>query len=237
MKTNNAADRAADAVAGRANRGATGGGQLMDQLRADALGAPFLHALTTGALPDKDQTRLGRLRGEPVTLNVTVPASVLLGVDENPGELTGYGPITAQTVRELAPGSRMRRILTDPADGTLLDVGTTIYRPPAALARHVQLRDGSCVLPICNRPAVACDLDHTIPAPAGPTADHNLGPFCERHHDYKHQLARCRPLPDGRQPGVTQLAPGVFRWILPTGHEYTTRPQALTPHLSEKLRT
>jgi hypothetical protein len=149
-------------------------------------------------LPDAASTRLARLRGESVRLNVTVPASVLLGISNAPGELAGYGPITAETARQLVPGSTMRRILTDPLDGRLLDVGTTIYRPPAGLARHVQLRDG---------------------------------------HAYKHLLARCPPRPDGRQPGITQISRGVFRWILPTGHEHTVRPQGLAPPLTEELRT
>lgn len=77
----------------------------------------------------------------PATVHVTVPWTTLAGVDDLPGQLAGYGPITAAYARELAADATRRRILTDPASGTVLDVGTTTYRPPAGLAAHVRARD------------------------------------------------------------------------------------------------
>ena len=108
---------------------------------ADALVAPFADALRTGALVDGSDggQRLAKHRGQPAELHVTVAASTLLGLDEAPAMLRGYGPITPDVVRELAPDSRMRRILTDPRSGAVLDVGTTVYKPPA---RSAALRRG-----------------------------------------------------------------------------------------------
>src|SRR5699024_10579240 len=39
--------------------------------------------------------RLQNTRGKPVTVNVTVPYSTLIGIDDHPGHLAGYGTITA----------------------------------------------------------------------------------------------------------------------------------------------
>jgi hypothetical protein len=104
--------------------------RTMDQLRTDALAGPFLLALETGVLPDKTNTKLGRRAGRSVRLNLTVPASALLEISNCPGELVGYGPLSADAVRKLASAASIRRIVTDPLDGSALDVGTTIYRPP-----------------------------------------------------------------------------------------------------------
>ena len=66
------------------------------------------------------------------------------------------------------------------------------YRPGAALARTVRLRDGTCRHPGCTVPADYCDLDHLIPfdhsdpATGGHTEECNLGCFCRRHHRFKH---------------------------------------------------
>ena len=46
--------------------------------------------------------RLRRRNGRAAAVNVTVPLSTLLGVDQRPGELEGYGPITAQAARRIA---------------------------------------------------------------------------------------------------------------------------------------
>jgi hypothetical protein len=119
-----------------------------------------------------------------VALNVTVPITALAGVSDEPGELTGHGPLDASTVRLLAdtPGTVVRRLLTDPADGRLLQVGSTTYRPSAMLDRFVRLRDVTCRWPGCVRPAHSCDLDHVIPWPHGGTTAENLLALCRRHH-------------------------------------------------------
>lgn len=60
--------------------------------------------------------------------------TALLGANDQPGELAGYGPIPSAVARDLAAGGTWRRILTDPASGRPLDYGTTHYRPPEHLA-------------------------------------------------------------------------------------------------------
>lgn len=202
--------------------------RTVDQLRADALVAPFDRAIRTGVAPRGGEFAdlpLATVRGSRAQLNVTVPASVLLGISDHPGHLAGYGPITADTARLIAGDATWRRLLTDPTSGTVLDVGTTTYRPPAAPDRHVKTRDGRCRGAGCNWPARLCETDHTIPAPKGPTAAHNLGALCKRHHVGKSAPGRT----------LRQVAPGVFRWTMPTGHTYTVHPDAVAPPLADEL--
>jgi hypothetical protein len=154
----------------------------------------------------------------PVTVQVTVPLTSLLGLDEQAGELTGYGPIPAETARRLAAHGTWRRLVTDPVTGVLLDYGRARYTPPPDLVDHVTARDRTCRWPGCDKPAVGCDLDHTLPYPHGPTAAGNLGPFCEQHHIGKHHSRWT----------VRQPEPGRFEWTSPTGHTYTVTPDPLT---------
>nr|WP_231955804.1 HNH endonuclease signature motif containing protein [Occultella aeris] len=147
--------------------------------------------------------------GRRARVDVTMPITTLLGGDA-PAYVTALGPIPAKDSRAYAAQATLRRLLTDPASGTILDVGTTTYTPPVGLADHVRQRNQICVAPGCSQPAIDSELDHTVPYPAGPTAAHNLGPLCKRHHLLKTH-ARYR---------LVQPTPGVFEWTTPTGQRY-----------------
>jgi len=167
----------------------------------------------------------GRCAGRPgAEVRVTIAASTLLGLDDKPADLDGYGPIDAVRARALADGGVWRRIVTDPLTDQVLDVGRERYRPPAGLAEFVRTRDKTCVAPGCTFPARHADLDHTIEyhrqpgdppdQPLGRTDADNLGPLCHRHHRLK---------TDGGFR-LRQIQPGLFEWITPTGHRYLVRP-------------
>jgi hypothetical protein len=185
-----------------------------DQRRADALVDVFARVLGDPNLPEQ--------HGHRPAVQVTVAASTLLGCDDYPAELAGYGPITADIARRLATDSTgtWRRLLTDPATGQLLDYGCNTYRPPKHLAEHVITRDQTCVFPGCRRTARRCDLDHLQPYDAGgATSPHNLAPLCRRHHRAKHEAGwRVERQPDGR-----------YDWTAPTRHRYTVTPPARAP--------
>ncbi len=152
-------------------------------------------------------------------VQLTVAASTLLGLDEQPGELAGYGPIPAQMARRIATDDTgtWRRLLTDD-HGRLLDYGSRTYRPPARLAAFIIARDQTCTFASCTRPAVACDLDHLEAASdGGATCPGNLHPLCRRHHRCKH-IAHWQPQ---RQPDGSTI------WTSPTGHTYRTKPSPL----------
>lgn len=148
---------------------------------------------------------------------VTVPVLTLLGHSDQPAELDGYGPISANTARRLAAHApSFQRILTHPETGAYLSYSRTTYRVPADLAGYLQARDGTCRFPGCGRRATGSDLDHTIPwARVGHTRHDNLAHLCRKHHRLKHHT-RWR---------MTQEPAGVIRWTSPAGHEHTTLPE------------
>jgi Domain of unknown function (DUF222) len=152
-------------------------------------------------------------------VQVTVAASTLLRLDDQPAELAGHGPIPAEVARQLAadPTGTWRRILTDPGTGTVLDVGHRSYRPPRPLARLLTARDVTCRFPGCRRPSRRCDLDHVTPWPIGPTAASNLISLCRHHHRLKH----------ASRWTVTTDHTGTVVWTAPTGRSYSTRPPPL----------
>jgi hypothetical protein len=204
--------------------------RTLAQLRADIVADLGWSALAAGHLgccnPDCAHVsdKLGEHRGRPAHVGVTVPFSTLLGTDEQPGDLHGYGPITADVARKLAADGVWRRLLTDPVTGVLRDYGTTRYTPPADLAEFIVTRDRTCRFPTCTWPAQACDLDHTVSfADGGPTADFNLGPAHRGHHN------------DHTHHGwwVEQPEPGRFIWTAPTGHTYQVDPEVIGPFLED----
>jgi hypothetical protein len=139
-----------------------------------------------GATPDSATGPQRAVRVDTV-INVTIPIESLAGLSEDPGVINGFGVIPAEVARRLAAGdARWRHVLTCRSSGAVLDVGTLSYRPPAALDRHVRLRDGTCRFPGCTVPARECDLDHLIPFPRGSTSAENLHALCRRHHALKH---------------------------------------------------
>jgi hypothetical protein len=211
-------------------------GRTLEQWRADLL-VDTVHTVHTagtancdsddncgdgvGGVSDADDrpspgSSPGAWRGLRPTICVTVGLDALTRASEEPGWLAGYGPITADTARQLAadPTGTWRRLVTDPAGGQLLDLGRTRYTPTAAIAEHVRARDGACTFPTCNRPAAGCDLDHRSRFPHGPTSVANLHPLCPRHHKAKHEA--------GWQ--VSRNPDGTSTWTSPQHRTYTNHP-------------
>ncbi|MFC8667289.1 DUF222 domain-containing protein [Streptomyces sp. NPDC057199] len=190
-------------------------GRTLDQKRVDALYDLVVQQPRNGA------------RGAPSTaavVHVTVPIDVLMGVDDGPGELKGYGPVTAGQVRDIAfaAGTVWRRLLVQPAGGLLVKSDPTTYKPTAETARHVVARDQYCAFPSCRMPASRCDLDHVRafdharPERGGPTTPENLQPLCRRHHRLKTHHPGWRVGRDART--------GDAVWTAPTGHTYVNTP-------------
>jgi hypothetical protein len=154
-----------------------------DDSRA-ALRFDMLARIASGAVDLKD---LPTDHGRRASIGVLIPLSTLLGLDDNPAQLTGPNwattEIAASTARAIAAdaSSTWRRMVLDDV-GQLLELGSTSYRPPAGLAAHVLARDRTCRFPGCARSRV--DLDHTTPyGQAGATTcAMNLSGLCRRHH-------------------------------------------------------
>jgi Domain of unknown function (DUF222)/HNH endonuclease len=151
-----------------------------DQQRADLLTDAILTGLPLDALP--------RVQGRRPAIQVTVSADTLLGLDDQPAQLTGYGPITADTARRLAADTSgtWRRLLTDPDTGALLDISQNRYRPPQRVRDYLAARDDTCAFPTCQQPGYRSEPDHTIPFDqGGPTTRNNLALTCRRHNRAK----------------------------------------------------
>lgn len=184
---------------------AAGDDRGIDARRADALVELCSAALDRPGLPVR--------HGRRPHIQVTVPGGTLLGCD-SPGELAGYGPITAPTARRIAASGTWRRLLIDPASGRLLDYGRTTYQPPADLAGHIIARDRVCTFPHCAAPAHRCDIDHAVPWPAGGTDAGNCAVLCRRHHRVKTHTRWSLARPD-QHTGI---------WTSPSGHTYPSHP-------------
>ena len=159
---------------------AGGDDRTADQRRADAL-----VELADTALADPALTRS---HGQRPAIQVTIAASTLMGLDDQPAELDGYGPITAVMARRIAtdPTATWRRILTDD-HGHVLHASYKTYRPTADMIRTVIARDQHCTFPGCRRAAQLNDLDHiTAWQPGDETTTANLQSLCRRHHRLKH---------------------------------------------------
>lgn len=185
------------------------------QLRADAFADLLL-----GCEPARPRPG----RGIRAQIMVTVPVLALLGVSDEPAQLEGYGPIDAETARQLAGDSPgFTRILTHPETGVVLSVGRDRYAVPRELRRAVRSRDEVCRMVGCLRRAASCDVDHTTDwHHGGTTSIDNLAHLCRSHHQLKHRT----------DWAVTQLGGGVIQWTSPTGRTHTTRPESSLPATS-----
>jgi hypothetical protein len=186
--------------------------RTMDQKRADLFVDAMLSGLPVDGMPV--------LQGRRPAINVVVSADTLLGLDDRPAHLTGYGPITADTARRLAADSSgtWRRLLTDADTGALLDIGQHRYRPAQRLRDYLSARDDVCAFPSCQQPGYRCEPDHTVPFDqGGRTRRDNVALTCHRHNRAKaHTGWSYRHNEDG-----------TFSWTTATGHRYrkpTTRP-------------
>ncbi|MFI9383152.1 DUF222 domain-containing protein [Kutzneria sp. NPDC052558] len=177
-------------------------GRSMDAVRADVLASLVLQEPKSA--------------GSKTLIQVTVPITALLGVDERPGQLDTGQVIPAEVVRDLMaePGTVFHRLLTDEA-GRLVEYSPGVYRPTAEVDRFIRARHRTCVMPCCSHPSRSCDIDHAVAWPEGKSTGTNLGPLDRRHHRYKHATDAKIGIADD---GTTTID---TRW----GQRYVTRPE------------
>jgi hypothetical protein len=92
------------------------------------------------------------------------------------------------------------------------------HDPTDAQRELVDLRDEGCDGVGCSVPASACDQDHHVPWPAGPTHVDNLRARSERCHGAKHHGWT-----------VTVDEHGVSTWTSPRGRRYSRLPRYEPP--------
>ena len=150
-------------------------------------------------------------------VTITGDLATLADLDDLPGDLSGYGAIAADILRQIASQQRDGRWtyeITDPKTGEIY-VGTTARRPTPRLRRQIAARYPTCVHPTCRRPVAQCDVDHSEDwVNGGLTTLCNLAPLCRYHHRNKHKTSwRYRKLTDG-----------TIEWTSQFGLKYLTHP-------------
>jgi uncharacterized protein DUF222 len=123
----------------------------------------------------------------PIAVNLVLSDATLLGGDDTPAEVGGYGPVPAAVARHLVATAvddrrsraTLRRIYAHPQSGALVALESRARLFPRGLATFIGLRDQLCRTPYCDAPIR--HSDHAQPhAKAGPTnAVNGLG-LCER---------------------------------------------------------
>jgi hypothetical protein len=175
--------------------------RTMDQIRADV----FLDLLGGGDLS----------AGAPAAVDIRVDLTTLIGLDESPGDLSGFGPLVADVTRQVVAeqtSSQHRVTVTD--NDQVIWSGITRRRPTADQRRSVEVANPTCVFPGCRMPSAACDLDHRQPwSEGGPTVAANLEPLCRRDHRRRHAGWRTTRLDERRV------------WVSPLGRIYPMNPQ------------
>jgi hypothetical protein len=153
------------------------------------IGVRRVAALAGLVLGGDDATATG---GAPVRahLDLVEDLPTFLGLSDGSVELAGSGPVGVDVLRDLLADPdvavTMRRLVTDPLTGRLLDYGRRTYAVPQALRDLIVARDRVCRFPGCRRKASLCQVDHAIAwDDGGTTSPSNLGARCIRHHQLK----------------------------------------------------
>lgn len=135
----------------------------------------------------------GRPLAPGVTLFVHLSEAALGGSDPLArvavkGVRGGGGVLRTQLAQAVADwcGRDGAEVTVQPVIDLNVHRDSAAEEPTAGLRTRTGLRRDTCVFPWCERPAVACDADHHIPAgQGGPSCDCNLHPLCRRHHRLK----------------------------------------------------
>ena len=152
--------------------------------------------------------------GTPVQVGLIMTDTTLLGSDQAPAHLDGYGPIPAFLARRVvsdAPTAWVRRLYTRPDTSELVAMDSRRRSFDGQLRRFVIWRDQTCRSPWCGAPIR--HADHIIRAADGgdTTADNGQG-LCEACNYSKEADGWHARRPDGQRHPVEITTP--------TGHSY-----------------
>lgn len=220
-----ALDRKLDALAGTV---CASDPRTKPQRRADALAA-----LAAGLTSMRCECGLSncsaaqRHPGTDVVIHIMAEQATVDGDSVAPGYLPGFGALTADVIQHVVDSAKLKP-LNQPSSEP-----EPRYRPSVALTEFVRLRDLTCRFPGCDAPAEVCDIDHTVPFPAGPTHPSNLKLLCRYHHLLKTFYTGNGGWAD------RQVSDGTVEWTAPSGHTYTTVPSggAIFPVLCKSTGT
>jgi hypothetical protein len=145
--------------------------------------------------------------GLPARLNLTVAAAAF-----GPSPPDGFG-----TWSLVLPGGQRFTVCLDQVPVFECDHGLEShgYRPNDRLRHLVQIRDGTCTFPSCNRHARASDFEHAVPYDKG-------GRTCACNAGARSRA--CHRVKQSKGWNVTQPQPGWHQWQTPAGRIYRQEP-------------
>jgi hypothetical protein len=116
------------------------------------------------------------------------------------------------------PGDRDLTVRLDPVPTFSCDhrYESHGYQPSDKLRHLVQIRDGTCTFPPCNRHARDSDFEHAVPYDQG-------GRTCSCNAGARSRA--CHRVKQTRGWQVTQPKPGWHRWQTPAGRVYIQEPK------------
>jgi hypothetical protein len=158
---------------------------------------------------------------EPIAVNLVITDETLLGGDDTPAEVSGYGPIPASVARGLVHKAvtdersrcTLRRLYRHPKSGQLVAMESRSRFFPKGLAMFIGLRDHTCRTPYCDAPIR--HRDHAQPRHRdGPTSAENGLGECERCN-YVKESPGWRVTAGNDESGVHTA-----EFVTPTKHRY-----------------
>ena len=175
----------------------------------------------------------------PARLNLTIPAAALPSLSglpsykgparlDVPKSRAGRWSFIARgspaapdgfgTWRLVVPSGREFTVRLDPVPTLECDhrYQSHSYKPSDRLRHLVQIRDGVCTFPPCNRHARESDFEHALPYDQG-------GKTCMCNAGARSRA--CHRVKQSRGWNVTQPKPGWHRWQTPAGRVYTQEPK------------
>lgn len=162
-----------------------------------------------------------------IEIGLLMTTGSLMRTDTLPATLVGYGPIPPELALELAHAAQyawLRRIFTDPIDGSITDCDQKRRRFDGPLRYLITTRDLTCRQPGCD--LLITQLDHIrAHRHRGPTTLANGQGLCTRSHTLKH-------LPNWQVRSVGSS----IRWTTPTGHSYVSDEPPVFEYLPEPKR-
>ncbi|MCS3781062.1 HNH endonuclease [Tsukamurella ocularis] len=154
--------------------------------------------------------------GQPVTVNLTMPATVLLGDRSGTAHLDGGGTMPAEIARNLigrataAGVAWVKRLYVAPESGAVVGMDSRARCFPDGLAEMIRARDRYCRTPYCDAPIA--HTDHVVPhAAGGPTEFQNgqgLCAACNYAKEATGWTSRVVPDASGRHTVVTRTPSG-----------------------------
>lgn len=168
---------------------------------------------------------------DPVAVDLVITDETLLGGDDEPATVSGYGPMPAAVARNLVSKAvtdersrcTLRRLYRHPKSGQLVAMESRSRLFPKGLAKFIDLRDQTCRTPYCDAPIR--HRDHAQPRHrGGPTSAENGLGECERCN-YVKESPRWLVTASSDEKCIHTA-----EFITPTGHHYrSTAPPGPGP--------